>query len=114
MLLTTGAVLGAAATMGERPWLRLPMFGTNAVALDVNRSPLARLILRNGGVDAVRGRVFGPGSVSRAFLVPAQEVHDLWLQGGEITVEFDTPQGLLRRSLRLRSGETATLDYPGS
>ena len=111
MLLTSGAVLGAAATMGDQPWIRLPRFGTDTVTADVHRSPLARLIIRNEELEPLRGRIVGPGSVTRAFLVPPQEVHDVSLQAGDIVVEFDTAHGVARRAMHVRAGEVATVDY---
>jgi hypothetical protein len=114
MLLTTGAVIGAAATMGDRPWLRPWTNGIMSADSGIVRTPPARLIIRNDELDPIRGRVNGPGKIVRAFLVPPQEVHDMVLQPGEVTIEFDTSNGTVRRSMKLAAGQVATVDFNGS
>ena len=112
--IAAGLVAGVAA-IGAATWSQFgggSLGGTAyAASAEVDQKAPAHLLIRNNHPQAIRGRVRGPGPVTRVFFVTGRESRDMVLPAGNASIEIDGQDGSLSRALRLVAGDTTVVEY---
>ena len=111
--IAAGIVAGVAA-LGAVTWSQFggSLGGTAyAAAADVDSKTPAHLLINNNHPQAIRGRVRGPGPVTRVFFVAGRESRDMVLPAGNASIEIEGQDGAMTRALRLVAGDTTVVEY---
>ena len=111
--LAAGLVAGVAA-IGAATWSQFggSIGGTAyAATAEVDQKSPALLLIVNSHPQAIRGRVRGPGPVTRVFFVAGRESREMVLPAGNASIEIEGQDGPLDRAVRLVAGDTTVVEY---